>query len=85
MPLPPKPLEEPEEPLMPQTDPFTYNVPRKMTDAERFIKAGIPLVVSIHFDSSELDGAGYSTDGHLMVIRGFAANNSRTSTRLWAA
>jgi hypothetical protein len=45
-----------------------------MTDAERFIKAGIPLVVSIHFDSSELDGAGYSTDGHLMVIRGFAAN-----------
>lgn len=45
-----------------------------MTDAERFIKAGIPLVVSIHFDSSELDGAGYSTDGHLMVIRGFAPN-----------
>jgi hypothetical protein len=28
------------------------------------------LVTSVSFDSSELDGAGYSTDGHLMVIVG---------------
>jgi hypothetical protein len=44
---------------------------RSLTEAEQFIRAGIPLVVSVAFDSSELDGAGYSTDGHLMVIRGF--------------
>jgi hypothetical protein len=47
---------------------------RSLTDAEQYIKHGIPLVVSVAFQSSELDGAGYSTDGHLMVIRGFTAD-----------
>jgi hypothetical protein len=47
---------------------------RSLTDAEQYIKAGIPLVVSVAFNNSELDGAGYSTDGHLMVIRGFTAS-----------
>jgi hypothetical protein len=42
-----------------------------LTDLERFIKAGIPVVTSQSFLASELDGAGYGTAGHLMVIVGF--------------
>jgi hypothetical protein len=44
---------------------------RSLTEAEGFIKAGIPLVVSVAFKKNELDNAGYGTNGHLMVIRGF--------------
>jgi hypothetical protein len=44
---------------------------RSLTEAEKFIRAGIPLVTSLSFDSDELDGAGYSTSGHLMVLVGF--------------
>ena len=44
---------------------------RSLTEAEQFIEHGIPLVVSVAFKKSELDNAGYSTNGHLMVIRGF--------------
>ena len=44
---------------------------RSLNEAEQFIKRGIPLITSVSFTSSELDGAGYSTDGHLMVIVGF--------------
>jgi hypothetical protein len=47
---------------------------RSLTEAEQFIKAGIPLVVSVSFKKGELDGAGYGTNGHLMVIVGFAEN-----------
>ncbi|MEP6665209.1 MAG: peptidase C39 family protein [Nocardioidaceae bacterium] len=47
---------------------------RSLTEAEQFIKAGIPLVASVSFKESELMGAGYGTDGHLMVIVGFTAN-----------
>lgn len=47
---------------------------RSLTEAEQFIKAGIPLVVSMSFKKGELDGAGYGTNGHLMVIVGFDAN-----------
>jgi hypothetical protein len=46
---------------------------RSLTEAEQFIRAGIPLTVSVSFKSSELDGAGYSTNGHLMNIVGFTA------------
>ncbi|MGH3502850.1 MAG: C39 family peptidase [Nocardioidaceae bacterium] len=42
-----------------------------MRQAEQFIKAGIPLVVSVSFEKGELTGAGYGTNGHLMVIVGF--------------
>lgn len=44
---------------------------RDLTEAEAFIAAGIPLVVSASFERDELTGAGYRTDGHLMVIAGF--------------
>jgi hypothetical protein len=46
---------------------------RSLTEAEQFIKAGIPLVASLSFKKSDLPGAGYGTNGHLMVIVGFDA------------
>ncbi|MEO8632088.1 MAG: C39 family peptidase [Chloroflexota bacterium] len=45
---------------------------RSLAEAERFISAGIPLIASI---SGVLPGFLFtSTSGHLLVIRGFAAN-----------
>ncbi|MGO4598745.1 peptidase C39 family protein [Terrabacter sp. 2RAF25] len=44
---------------------------RSLTEAEEFIAAGIPLVTSVSFEKGELDGAGYGTNGHLMVVVGF--------------
>jgi hypothetical protein len=44
---------------------------RDLSEAERFIAAGIPLVVSVSFHADELDGAGYDTTGHLLTIIGF--------------
>jgi hypothetical protein len=46
---------------------------RSLNEAERFIAAGIPVVTSLSFKKSKLDGAGYGTNGHLMVIVGFDA------------
>ncbi|MGW3472702.1 C39 family peptidase [Saccharopolyspora sp. NPDC000995] len=45
-----------------------------LADAELFIRSGIPLITSQSFAADELDGAGYNTDGHLMVIVGFTTN-----------
>ncbi|WP_045862528.1 peptidase C39 family protein [Streptomyces sp. WMMB 714] len=42
-----------------------------LTDAERLVAAGIPLITSQSFIESELDGAGYGTAGHLMTVVGF--------------
>ena len=47
---------------------------RSLAEAEPFIAAGVPLITSVSFKSSELDGAGYSTNGHLMVLVGFTAD-----------
>ncbi len=47
---------------------------RSMVEVERFIAAGIPLVVSAAFKKNEVPGAGYSTGGHLMVVVGFTAS-----------
>jgi hypothetical protein len=44
---------------------------RSFTEAEDFIRAGIPLIISVSFEKDELDGAGYGTNGHLMVVAGF--------------
>ena len=46
---------------------------RSLTEAEQFIDAGIPLIASLSFKKEELPGAGYGTNGHLMVIVGFDA------------
>lgn len=47
---------------------------RSLAEAEAFIAAGIPLVCSVSFTKDELDGAGYDTRGHLLVLVGFDAN-----------
>ncbi|WP_406038856.1 peptidase C39 family protein [Micromonospora sp. NBC_00898] len=44
-----------------------------LDELEHFIAAGIPVVTSQSFLASELDGAGYGTSGHLMVVVGFTA------------
>ncbi len=46
---------------------------RSLEEAAAFIAAGIPLVAAISFPDGELTGAGYTTNGHLLVIRGFTA------------
>ena len=48
---------------------------RSLREAERFIKAGIPLVASLSFGRGELDGAPISSSsGHLLVIVGFTGS-----------
>ena len=42
-----------------------------LTEAEQLVGAGIPIIASVRFAAEDLDGAGYSTDGHLLVISGF--------------
>ncbi|MET9293486.1 peptidase C39 family protein [Streptomyces sp. NPDC003077] len=44
---------------------------QSLTDVERLIHAGIPVITSQSFLKSELDGAGYGTAGHLMTVIGF--------------
>ncbi|MBA2550797.1 MAG: C39 family peptidase [Nocardioidaceae bacterium] len=47
---------------------------RSFAEAERFIDAGLPLVLSVAFEADQLNGAGYRTDGHLLVLVGFGAD-----------
>ncbi|GAA3073419.1 hypothetical protein GCM10020000_67890 [Streptomyces olivoverticillatus] len=47
---------------------------RSLGDAEKLIRAGIPVITSQSFLASELDGAGYGTAGHLMCVVGFTAD-----------
>lgn len=44
---------------------------RNFTEAEELIKRGIPVIISVSFAKGDLDGAGYGTNGHLMVVVGF--------------
>ncbi|GAA1625530.1 peptidase C39 family protein [Nonomuraea maheshkhaliensis] len=46
---------------------------RSLTELESLIKAGVPVITSQSFEKAELPGAGYGTDGHLMVVVGFTA------------
>ncbi|MEE1770350.1 peptidase C39 family protein [Streptomyces sp. JV185] len=45
-----------------------------LTDLERLIRAGIPVITSQSFLKEELTGAGYGTSGHLMTVIGFTAD-----------
>ena len=47
-----------------------------LAEAEPFIRAGIPLVASIAFESNKLTGAIKSTNGHLAVIVGFTGDGN---------
>jgi hypothetical protein len=51
---------------------------RSLTEAEEFVRAGIPLVASIASRPGELDGFLFSggTNGHLVVIVGFDATGN---------
>jgi hypothetical protein len=44
---------------------------RSLEDLEQFIAAGIPVITSQAFRADELDGAGYDSAGHLLVVVGF--------------
>jgi hypothetical protein len=47
-----------------------------LAEAEPFLKAGIPLVASVAWNSNKLDGAIKSTNGHLLVIEGMSADGT---------
>ncbi|MBQ1036731.1 peptidase C39 family protein [Micromonospora sp. C81] len=47
---------------------------RSLVEAEAFIAAGIPLIVSAAFRADEVPGLGYDTAGHLMVLVGFTVD-----------
>src|SRR5258708_8965438 len=44
-----------------------------LSQIEQWVKDGVPIVISIAFGPGQLPGATYSTNGHLMVVRGFTS------------
>ncbi|MGO4598746.1 peptidase C39 family protein [Terrabacter sp. 2RAF25] len=52
---------------------------RDLTEAEAFVAAGVPLVVSVAFREDELEGSGYDTNGHLLTIVGFTPDGDVVS------
>lgn len=44
---------------------------RSLAEAERFIDAGIPVIISLAWEEEEMPEAGYGSNGHLMVLIGF--------------
>lgn len=57
-----------------------------LTELEEYIVRGIPVITTQSFLEDELDGAGYGTAGHIMVVVGFTedgdviANDPATSS-----
>ena len=49
---------------------------RSLNEAEAFIAAGIPIVVSAAWEKGEVPGADYGTNGHLLLIVGFDADGN---------
>jgi hypothetical protein len=47
---------------------------RSLTEAEKFISAGIPIAVSLSFSKNQIPGLNYSTGGHLLDIVGFTTS-----------
>lgn len=47
---------------------------RSLAEVERFVAAGIPVIVSLSWKLGDLPEAGYETNGHLLVIVGFTAD-----------
>ncbi|MFF4809859.1 C39 family peptidase [Micromonospora chersina] len=47
---------------------------RSLAEAERFVAAGIPLIVSAAFSRGQVPGLDYDTRGHLIVLVGFTAD-----------
>jgi hypothetical protein len=45
-----------------------------LNEVEALVSRGIPVVASVSFYASELDGSGYNTSGHLLTIVGFTAS-----------
>jgi hypothetical protein len=48
-----------------------------LREAEAFIRAGVPLVASVAWNSNKLDTGIKSTNGHLVVIVGFSGDGSK--------
>lgn len=46
---------------------------RGLEEVEPFLRAGVPLAVSVRFTPEDLPGAMYETDGHLLTIVGLTA------------
>lgn len=44
---------------------------QSLNELESYIAKGIPVITSQSFLAEELDGAGYGTEGHIMVVVGF--------------
>lgn len=44
---------------------------RSLSELEGYIARGVPVITSQSFRADELDGAGYGTAGHIMVVVGF--------------
>ncbi|SCL22192.1 Peptidase_C39 like family protein [Micromonospora rhizosphaerae] len=47
---------------------------RSLAEAEEFVAAGVPLIVSAAFRAGEMPGLDYDTRGHLMVLVGFTVD-----------
>lgn len=46
---------------------------RGLGEVEPFLRAGVPLAVSLRFTPDDLPGAAYETEGHLLTIVGLTA------------